>query len=204
MTIVFKQTQIWELDFFPLNSLPHKFWRGKDQFGWPPRTYWLGIGCIKKSWEFVFHFQNNLILTSKDEETSRTPPSLKVRVPWALSSINKALDVSTYPEWKNDSFCSLNNILGSAKCSRLSRSHGAPLFGLQNLLICSCWRIKNVAKPSFSEQSCREFQLSWMKAQQRTSRLSVRNLVPEKIDWVSCFQGFLVAIWFLEPVVEFF
>ena len=36
----------------------------------------LEIGCIKKSLQFFFHFQNNLILTGKDEEVSRTVPLL--------------------------------------------------------------------------------------------------------------------------------
>ena len=52
------------------------------QYGWPPRTYYLGIGCIKKSWETFFHFQNNQILTSKEEEVSRSNTSPFFLVPW--------------------------------------------------------------------------------------------------------------------------
>ena len=82
------------------------FWRGKYQYGWPPCPYWLGISCFKTSWEFFFHFQNNLVLTGKYKEVNRTDtsPLNKVSVPWfnSLVVLRSLVLVSIqWPFWKS-------------------------------------------------------------------------------------------------------
>ena len=68
-----------------------------SQYGCPPRpyTYWLEISCIPAR-NFLFHFQNNLVLTNKDEEVSSADT-----LPLRLSEL-KDLCLSlalAIPEW---------------------------------------------------------------------------------------------------------